>query len=286
MDPAEPARLPRRIPAADHRRLRRSELRRLPPVQEGPGRLRRRVRTDHHRPALSTRNIEVEQSRAPPVLPHHPQPARTAPDQLRNTAQEHLGQPHQHQTYRQRRPRRERLPHGPYAHQGRARGDPPAHPAGRLPRGVELHHRPLRSPDGTATRAGPGEGTADPGRGHPPAHAPRPDRHVPRAVRPARGGTRTLSPGPGRGGAGEEEGPQPARIQPRVRLPRPPPPRPGRRPEPPQHHHPHPDGPTARPGPQHPELPRPPDHAPAGLRRGPRDHHSVVPIRVFYRPWG
>lgn len=60
--------------------------------------------------------------------------------------------------------------------------------------------------DGTATLAGPCEGTADPGRSHPPAHASCPDRHVPRAVRPARGRTRALPSGLGRCGAGERRG--------------------------------------------------------------------------------
>ncbi|MEU3099940.1 ATP-binding protein [Streptomyces sp. NPDC006967] len=57
--------------------------------------------------------------------------------------------------------------------------------------------------------------------------------------------------------------------------------RPGRRPEPSQHRHPHPDGPTARPGPQHPELSRSLDHAPAGLRRDPRHHrgHHSAPTK-------
>lgn len=50
-DPRAP-RLARRRPLTGHRRRRRGQLGRLPPVQDGPGRLRRRVRPEHHRHAL------------------------------------------------------------------------------------------------------------------------------------------------------------------------------------------------------------------------------------------
>ena len=63
-------RLPRRRPTADHRGRRR--LQRLPdPIVEGrAGRARRRERAGDHRVPPPARHLEVEQDRAPAVLPH------------------------------------------------------------------------------------------------------------------------------------------------------------------------------------------------------------------------
>ena len=74
---------PQAAPAADHRR--RGRLQRLPhPRLEGrTGRAGRRDRPGDHRLPLPARHLQVEQDRAPAVLPHHHELARPAADQPR-----------------------------------------------------------------------------------------------------------------------------------------------------------------------------------------------------------
>jgi transposase len=78
-----PGRLPAGHQAADHRGRRR--VQRLPhPGMEGrAGRPGRRDRAGGHRLPLPARDVEVEQGRAPAVLPHHDELAGTATDQPR-----------------------------------------------------------------------------------------------------------------------------------------------------------------------------------------------------------
>ena len=63
------ARLPRRVPAADHRRRRRLQRLPHPAVEDRTRRAGRRDRPADHRLPPATRHLEVEQDRAPAVLP-------------------------------------------------------------------------------------------------------------------------------------------------------------------------------------------------------------------------
>ena len=102
--------LPARGAAAGH--LRRRRLQRLP----APGRGRRnwpRSRADRagdHRLPLPARHVEVEQDRAPAVLPDHPHLAGPPADQLRGHREHHRRDDHHHRADRHRRPGRRPLP--------------------------------------------------------------------------------------------------------------------------------------------------------------------------------
>ena len=78
-----PPRLPRRRPAPGHRRRRRRQRLPHPRLENGPGRACPRNRPRNHRLPLPARHLQVEQDRAPPLLPHHHELARTPPDQPR-----------------------------------------------------------------------------------------------------------------------------------------------------------------------------------------------------------
>ena len=86
-------------PAADHRRCRR--LQRLPhPRLEGrTGRPRRRNRPGDHRLPPPARHLQVEQDRAPAVLPHHHELARPAADQPRGHREQHRRDHHPHRAH-------------------------------------------------------------------------------------------------------------------------------------------------------------------------------------------
>ena len=98
---------------------------------DGPG--------DHLLP-LPARHLQVEQDRAPAVLPDHPGLARPPADQPRRHHQHHRRGPHGHRAVRHRRPGREPLPDRDQGQRpaddrpGRPRLNPP-----RLPRRLELH---------------------------------------------------------------------------------------------------------------------------------------------------
>jgi transposase len=105
---------PRALPGcqepADHRRLRRRQRQPDPPLE---GRTRTARRSD--RPAdpclpLPTRNLEVEQDRAPPVLSHQPKLARAAAGQLRDRHQLDRRDDHGRGPESLRAPRPARLP--------------------------------------------------------------------------------------------------------------------------------------------------------------------------------
>ena len=91
---------PRRVPAADHRRRRRLQRLPHPAVEDRAGPPRRRHRADHHRVPPAARHQQMEQDRAPAVLPHLDELARTAPDQPRSHRQHHRRDHHPHRADR------------------------------------------------------------------------------------------------------------------------------------------------------------------------------------------
>ena len=133
-------------------------LQRLPhPGLEGrarrPG---RRDRAGDHRLPLPARDVEVEQGRAPALLPHHDELAGTAADQPRGHRPDHRRDHHPHRAAGPRRAGRQHLRHWRQDQRpanGRPAPDPP-----RLARRLELH---------------------------PPPRGIRPGRRHPRAIRPA-----------------------------------------------------------------------------------------------------
>ena len=103
--------LPARDPAADHRRRRRLQRLPHPAVEDRTGRPGRRDRPAHHRLPPAARHLEVEQDRAPAVLPHLHELARPTPDQPRRHRGDHRRDHHPHRAERARRTRHHRLPH-------------------------------------------------------------------------------------------------------------------------------------------------------------------------------
>ena len=84
---AGPGRLPGRPPAADHRRRRRLQRLPHPRLENRARRAGRRDRPGDHRLPLPARHLQMEQDRAPAVLPHHHELARPAADQPRGHRQ-------------------------------------------------------------------------------------------------------------------------------------------------------------------------------------------------------
>ena len=93
---ARAERLPRRDPAADHRGRRRLQRLPLPCLEERAGRTGRRDRSRDHGLPLPAEYVDVEQDRAPALLPHHPQLTRKAADQPRRRAADDRRHPHPH----------------------------------------------------------------------------------------------------------------------------------------------------------------------------------------------
>ena len=133
--------------AADHRR--RGRLQRLPHprVEDRAGRPGRRDRPGDHRLPLPARDIEVEQDRAPAVLPHHHELARPAADQPRRRHQQHRRDHHPHRPDRGRPPGRRHLPHRRQGQQ-RADGRPAASAATPSTATGTTPSTPPRSPHG------------------------------------------------------------------------------------------------------------------------------------------
>ncbi len=136
------ARYPRGEPAADLRRRRRVQRLPHPRVEDRARRPRRRDRPADHRLPPAAGHQQVEQDRAPAVLPDHPQLARTAaahpPDHRRADQQHH----HDHRANRLLRPGHRRLPDRHQVHQEAGRR--PADHLPRLPRRMELLRQTLR----------------------------------------------------------------------------------------------------------------------------------------------
>ncbi len=132
-----PRQIPQRHHPADHRRRRRVQR---PPALAMEIRTRppgRNDRPDHHRRALPTRHLEMEQNRAPAVLPDHRELARTPPDHLPDRRQSHLQHHHPHRARRPMRTRPQHLPHQDETHRPTEERHP--HHPPRLPPRLELH---------------------------------------------------------------------------------------------------------------------------------------------------
>ena len=167
VDGSRPPRLSERDRAAGHRRRRRFQQ--LPlPVAEGRARgLRRRDGPGDHGLPLPSGNQQVEQDRAPVVLPHHDELARAAPDQPRGGRQPDRLHPYPHRTARGRRLGHQHLPAGRVGQHRTPQGA-----ADRAPRragNLELHHPPRRTGQAGGRRARPAaarprRGPARPGR--------------------------------------------------------------------------------------------------------------------------
>ena len=141
------------------------------------------------------RHLQVEQDRAPAVLPDHPELARPPADQPRRHHQHHRRDHDRHRADRHRRPGPEPLPH---RNPGQRRADDRSGDQGlnapRLPRRMELH-----LPAGAPARAA---GTARPARARPGCRR-RPRRPRPRRGRAGQpGADRPVPPGPRRPGRG------------------------------------------------------------------------------------
>ena len=106
---ARPGGVPAGRAAADHRRRRRLQRLPHPGVEGRAGRPGRRDRPGDHRLPLPARHFKVEQGRAPAVLPHHDELARTAPDQPRGHREHHRRDHHPHRAEGPRRARRRHL---------------------------------------------------------------------------------------------------------------------------------------------------------------------------------
>ena len=129
--------IPQRHHPADHRRRRRVQR---PPALAMEIRTRppgRNDRPDHHRRALPTRHLEMEQNRAPAVLPDHRELARPPPDHLPDRRQSHLQHHHPHRARRPMRTRPQHLPHQDETHRPTEERHP--HHPPRLPPRLELH---------------------------------------------------------------------------------------------------------------------------------------------------
>jgi len=113
-------------------------------VEDRAGRPRRGYRPADHRLPPAAGHIQVEQDRAPAVLPHLDELARAAADQPRGHRADHCRDHHPHRADRQRRARHRRLPQ---RHQDPRPGnqeprEAESAPPPRLSRRVELLPRP------------------------------------------------------------------------------------------------------------------------------------------------
>ena len=86
--------LSRRPRTAHHRRRRRQQQRALPPLESRAAALRRPHRLGDQRLAFSAGDVEVEQDRAPAVLPHHRELAWASAHRSRNHRAAHRQRPH------------------------------------------------------------------------------------------------------------------------------------------------------------------------------------------------
>ena len=91
MGQADVSRRPR---AAHHRRRRRQQQRARPPLESRVAALRRPHRLDDQRVAFSAGHVEVEQDRAPALLPHHRELARSSAHRSRDDRAAHWECPH------------------------------------------------------------------------------------------------------------------------------------------------------------------------------------------------
>ena len=97
--------LPARRQAADHRRRRRLQRLPHPALEDRTGRAGRRDRAGDHGLPLPARHLQVEQDRAPAVLPHLDELARPTADQPRGHRQPDRRDHHPHRADRARRTR-------------------------------------------------------------------------------------------------------------------------------------------------------------------------------------
>ena len=104
--PGRPGRLPGRGAAAGHLRRRRGQRLAQPGLEGRAGALRAGQRAGDHRLPFPARYFEVEQGRAPAVLPDHLELARPPADQPRRHHQHHRRGHHGHRADRHRRTRR------------------------------------------------------------------------------------------------------------------------------------------------------------------------------------
>jgi hypothetical protein len=81
-----------------------------PGIEGRAGRVRRRDRAGDHRVPSAPRDFEMEQDRAPVVLPHHHELARASADQPRGHHRAARGDNDPHRAHRPRRARHRRLP--------------------------------------------------------------------------------------------------------------------------------------------------------------------------------
>ena len=212
---------PGRGTAADLLRRRREQRMEQPGLEDGPGGPGAGDGPGDHLLPLPARHLQVEQDRAPAVLPDHPGLARPPADQPRRHHQHHRRGHHPHRAHGHRSAGRRPLPHG-YPDQRRADARPPRPRVNtpRLPRRVELH-----PPARPAARPGTPAGTRAPaGRRRPRRRPVRPgqpgaDRPVPpRSRRPGRQPRTALRPPPASSAstwnAATPAGPGPARPPP------------------------------------------------------------------------
>ena len=188
--PRRPGRLPGRAAAAGDLRRGLVERHPEPGLEEGARGIRGGDGAGGHRLPLPARHLEVEQDRAPAVLPGQPRLAGPAPDRLRRRRQHDQRDHHQNRADRHRHPGPAALPRRAGDHRRRDQGHPgPVLKPPRLPRRLELHRPALPPP-----RPGAGTGTG-PARPRPPGRPepPRPHRHRPR--RPDRLGAIPRRPG-------------------------------------------------------------------------------------------
>lgn len=99
----------RRTPT-DHGGLRRLQQLSLPAVEGRTGSIRRRDRPDGDRLPLPAGHLQVEQDRAPAVLPHHLELARQTAEQPRGRREQHRSDTNPYRATRPCQARHERVP--------------------------------------------------------------------------------------------------------------------------------------------------------------------------------
>jgi len=102
-----------------------------------------------HLPPGTPRDVQVEQNRAPAILPHLDELAWQAADQPRGHRQHHRGHHHRHRADRARRTRHRQLPQG-HQGQGRRTEESPAHQA-QVPREWNYSIAPSRDTPGNTS---------------------------------------------------------------------------------------------------------------------------------------
>jgi hypothetical protein len=114
-----------------HGRWRRLEWNTCPAVEGRVAKARRRDRPRAPRPSLSARHVEVEQDRAPPVLPHHADLARATTRRSSGRGLADCGDDHQSRPEGRERARYRNLPNGHQSQQCRDEGG--RHSGRRIP---------------------------------------------------------------------------------------------------------------------------------------------------------